>query len=116
MGIRLLIISLCALPNLGWAQDYACEGAQSDWSLALSATGARFDYLDRATDLSIPQQSVAEGAQWPRAYTLIGPRDSAILIITDQSCATAEYSAHVLTQRGETPVLLTGCCVRTDRP
>lgn len=110
MGIRFFIISLYAIPNVAMAAGFICQGTAPDWSLTLSDTSASFAYYDRTSTLEIPQASRAEGAEWPRAYTLIGPRDSAILIVTDQTCDTGDHSAHVLTQRGQTPVLLTGCC------
>ena len=112
MGIRHLFIALCAIPNAILADSFAltCEGSTPDWSLDLTETEARFAFLDRESVMDIPQRSTAEGADWPKAMTLIGPRDSAIIVLHQRSCQQAEFEIQVLTQRGETPILLTGCC------
>ena len=86
----------------------SCRGVAPDWTLELTEDAATFFYFDRTTDMTIPQQSQPDGVSWPRAMTLIGPRDSAIVILeapTDQG-----QPARVLTQRGQTPVFLIGTC------
>lgn len=91
----------------------ACEGSDPDWYLSTGGTVATFDFGRRGT-FDIRQSSHAEGRDWPRAYTLIAEFDTAILVLDEGTCQTAHGSfpirAHVLTQRGETPILLTGCC------
>ena len=110
MGIKHLIIGLCVLPHVAYADipPLACAGSTVDWSLTLDADTAQFKYLDRDSTLDIMQQSVAEGATWPIAMTAIGPRDSAIIILEDAVQDT--HPVRVLTQRGETPILLAGLC------
>ena len=112
MGIRLGIIALSAVPHVAVAESLSlqCVGRGPDWSLTLEPESATFAYLDRESTLDIPQKSNAEGADWPKAMTLIGPRDSAIIIIHRRECGAQSHEMQVLTQRGETPVLLTGCC------
>lgn len=90
-----------------------CLGSAPDWRLELDSEEARFEYL-RSTEMTVPQSSRAEGRDWPRAYTLIAEFDTAILLADQTACSLnqAPYpiTAHVLTQRGQTPILLTGCC------
>ncbi|SMX31299.1 hypothetical protein [Octadecabacter ascidiaceicola] len=88
----------------------ACSGNEPEWSLSMDNTQADFDYRG-TSDMTVMLDTPAEGADWPRAFTLIGRGDSAILIVEPAACETGPYSARVLTQRGETPVLLTGCCL-----
>ncbi len=114
MGIRRYIIALCAFPHVAQAQVFSCLGNDPNWSLEISEDAATFAYLDRQSDLGIPQKSAAEGRDWPLAMTLVGPRDSAIVILHDRICEGQTHEAQVLTQRGETPILLTGCCTRAD--
>ena len=93
---------------------YDCTGVAPDWTLKLTAQEADFAFLDRRSTMQIPQQSGAEGAEWPVAFTLIGSRDSAILILDQTRCGAFDFEALVLTQRGETPILLKGCCEQID--
>lgn len=86
-----------------------CEGHMPEWSLHITDDTAKFDF-QRQSDMTIPQRTTAEGRDWPHALTLISTFDTAIVIIDRQECETAAYTAQVLTQRGETPILLTGCC------
>ena len=92
---------------------YACEGSDPDWFLTLAGPVATFDYLRKNT-FDIPQTNTAEGRDWPRAYTLIAEFDTAIVLIDEKTCELNgrpwPITAHVLTQRGQTPILLTGCC------
>lgn len=48
------------------------------------------------------------------AYTLIGARDTAILIVFPASCNANTHAAHLLTQQNQSPILITGCCVLDD--
>ncbi len=86
-----------------------CSGNAPNWTLSLADDTARFDF-QRQSDMTIPHRTTAEGQDWPRAITLISRYDTAIVIIDQRQCGTAPYTAEVLTQRGETPILLTGCC------
>lgn len=116
MGIMRYIIALLAVPHVVFGDPLAldCVGTAPEWHLNLRPEGAAFSYLDRQSEMTIPQSSTAEGADWPKAMTLIAPRDSAIVILHDRACFGGTHEAQVLTQRGETPVLLTGCCRRVD--
>ena len=86
-----------------------CSGSAPDWALILTDDVARLDF-QRQSDMTIPHRTSAEGQDWPQALTLINRFDTAIAIIDKRQCASGPYTAHVLTQRGETPILLTGCC------
>ncbi len=110
MGIARLIIGLSLVPHLASAEvpDLICHDAADEWSLSLDGQTASFAYVDRISDMQIMQQSVAEGLSWPIAMTVVGPRDSAIIII--EQPVDESYPVRVLTQRGETPILLAGTC------
>ena len=110
------IIALSVVPYVTNAQTqtFSCQGSDPNWSLEISEEAATFAFLDRTSDLSIPQKSTAEGHDWPQAMTLIGPRDSAIVILHNRTCNGETHEAQVLTQRGEIPILLTGCCTVAD--
>lgn len=115
--MRLILPALMSLALPAVAQDIQdlseilpliCDGAEPAWSMTITEDGSLFDY-GRTSDLDIAWETQAEGAQWPRALTLIGRGDTAIVILeapTDDS-----YPIRILTQRGETPLLLTGTCV-----
>jgi hypothetical protein len=85
-----------------------CIGTAPEWRLNL-VDQADFTFAGTTT-LDIPHIATAEGQEWPKALTLIGDRDSGILILHRRICGTAPYEAQMLTQRGQTPILLTGCC------
>lgn len=96
-----------------------CEGRGPEWKLdILSDDLARFQFAGRDTQFDIPQKSRAEGEggprNWPQAFTLVARNDTAILVLNEESCTLENdrfpLSLHVLTQRGTTPILLTGCC------
>ena len=115
--MRKLVLLLSLLANTAHAQSLgqplACGGTNPDWTLTATETGARFDF-QRVSELQQMLETQAEGADWPRALTFIGRGDSAIVILEDRVCeteaASGPYTARILTQRGETPILLTGCC------
>lgn len=92
-----------------------CQGAGPEWSLELRGDTAAFSF-PAPTRMDIPHRARAEGRDWPRALTLIGPRDSAIVLLHDLPCVDGDgFDVQVLTQRGQTPILLTGCC-RAETP
>ncbi|AKS45961.1 hypothetical protein SAMN05444287_1066 [Octadecabacter temperatus] len=110
----LLLVGLTSIAN---AQEpvllptpLTCGGVEPEWSMSLDGSQGEFEYHG-ASNMTIMLDTPAEGADWPRAFTLIGRGDSAILIVEPNACETGPYTARVLTQRGETPVLLTGCCL-----
>lgn len=110
MGIRHVFIALCLTPNALYAEDFNCLGTTPSWELTVRHETAQFAFHDRNTALDIMQSSTPEGIDWPLVLTMVGPRDSAIVILTTQTCNGQDYSAHILTQRGDTPIVLTGCC------
>ena len=111
---RLPLAALClaGAPALA-SPPLACDGERPEWHLTLAGPVARFEYL-RSNDFEIPQSSTAEGRDWPRAYTLIADFDTAIVLVDEKPCMLGGQDwplpAHVLTQRGQEPILLTGCC------
>jgi hypothetical protein len=98
---------LCATPLA--AENYICSGTGPDWELTITGTDAIFDY-ERKNSFYIPHTNMAEGRDWPRAKPLIGDFDTAVVVLDNDSCATGPISVDILTQRGQTPLLLTGCC------
>lgn len=60
--------------------------------------------------MTIMQDDTALGADHTREMTLVGPRDSAIVVTTTAMCENQTLQATVLTQRGESPIVLSGCC------
>jgi hypothetical protein len=116
MGIRLATLA-CLLAVPAFADELPalnCEGVAPDWQIAIKGDTAQFKYrFDEQMD--IPQRSSAEGADWPKALTLIGRQSTAIIVLNERRCSTPHgdgfpIEANVLTQKAETPVLLTGCC------
>ena len=86
-----------------------CEGTDPDWAIAVDGDTAVFDF-QRESELSLMLTTPAQGGDWPVALTFVGRGDSAILIVENGLCGGEDHGARVLTQRGETPLLLTGCC------
>lgn len=94
-----------------------CFGAEPSWSLALGPDEATMTAPDLPQiDYTIPDEKRAEGRVWPRALTLVAPRDAAILILRPAACDDGlsdrrhGWTADMLTQRGGAAVILTGCC------
>ena len=114
MFIRAMFFSLSTATIAMAEPPLSCEGHDPDWFLTLAGPESQFRYDKRKTDFKIPQSNVAEGHDWPRAFTLVADFDTAIVLIDEATCLLNETSwpitAHVLTQRGQTPILLTGCC------
>ena len=102
-------IVMAAALTAGQAEALTCHGTSPDWTLDLAAETAVFAFADRQSTLDIPQQSRPEGQDWPVAMTLIGPRDSAIVIL-EAPDESGTHAARILTQRFETPILLVGTC------
>ncbi|SLN15616.1 hypothetical protein [Pseudooctadecabacter jejudonensis] len=115
MKYALTLLTLAGTPAVAQTLDLACTGTAPDWSLTLNGETVEFDYR-RTSDLTLMLDTPAVGEAAPRALTLIGRGDSAILILEKTDACrfgtdAGGYDAMVLTQRGETPVLLTGCCL-----
>ena len=119
MGIKRYISVLCVIPQVVFGQDLSCAGILPDWTLATTQDRAVFE-LDRVSNLQIMQDSTALNDTSTRAMTLIAPRDTAILVITQGPCQLQDQAmtarATLLTQRGESPIVLSGCCATTDQP
>jgi len=107
-----IFLPLACLAAPALAQDapleMSCHGTAPEWSLISTAQGATFTLI-HASDLTLQLTTVAQGAEWPRAFTFIGRGDSAIVILEGEQ-DNGSHPARVLTQRGETPLLLTGSC------
>ncbi len=106
-----LLIALVAPP--AGAETWRCAGDNPGWTLSFDEAQAEFAF-PAPTAMDVVQQTAAENRDWPRALTLIGPRDTAIVLVEPRAC-TANGMNHpnrvlVLTQRGQTPILLSGCC------
>jgi hypothetical protein len=107
-----ILFALTILPTIAYAEALPpmnCAGSAPDWSLQIGSDTAQFQF-QRESEMTIPHQTSAEGQEWPRALTLLSRNDTAIAIIDKRTCGTAPYAAEVLTQRGQTPILLIGCC------
>lgn len=98
---------LLASPAL--AENYICKGSAPDWELTITGSEAIFDF-ERKNSFQIPDTAIAEGRDWPRAKPIIGDFDTAIAILDQAACETGPITVDILTQRGQTPLLLTGCC------
>ena len=93
----------------------ACEGNSPDWQLGIYGDTAQFSFDGGVVDMTIPQRTQAENADFPKALTLLAARDTAIVILNERSCDTDfvtsfPIEANILTQQSETPVILRGCC------
>jgi hypothetical protein len=100
------------------ARTYACYGSLPAWSLDIDSTRGTF-HLDRTVTMDIMHEALAEGQrEWPRALTLVGERDTAIVLLEAETCMVNHtqfpFQAQVLTQKGTVPILLTGCCERRE--
>ena len=112
-GLFPIYVFCHALAAPALAQDLtyplACSGQSPDWELGVNQDSAVFDF-GRESQMTVALDTVAQDATWPRALTLVGRGDSAILLLENTRCETGNLTARILTQRGETPLLLTGCC------
>lgn len=106
------VLLMVALPTQA-QNTIECQGVLPGWSLSIDGTEASLT-TDEDKELQVLDQTQAEGRDWPRALTLVGGTNTAILIIEHEMCqineATQPFQAQVLTQIGTVPVLLTGCC------
>ena len=96
---------------------FDCLGAEPNWTLRIGEDTARFE-MQRQINYDIPLISIAENRDWPKVYTLVVDFDTAIATVDRDTCrlGTQDYplSVDILTQRGETPIVLTGCCIETN--
>ncbi|MCF2903928.1 hypothetical protein L0666_02925 [Octadecabacter sp. CECT 8868] len=106
-------LAFSALPLSAQELTYPliCSGSDPTWTLEVAGETATLDF-QRSSEMDVMLVTPAEGRDWPVALTLIGRGDSAILIVDQGLCNGYDHGARVLTQRGETPLLLVGCCLR----
>lgn len=90
------------------AENMECFGEAPNWAFVLEDGSATLDYL-RISELSLTFTTIAEGADWPQAHTFIGRGDTAIVIL-EAAGEDKTNPVRILTQRGETPLLLIGTC------
>ena len=112
--IRAVPLALLATPALAAVPPMDCSGTGPDWTLTLDTPVATFS--DRTGDalLDVIRSHAAEGRDWPVALTLIGPSHGGVLIIDPLPEPAGTYSALILTQHGDTPILLAGTCTAKD--
>ncbi|MGV6813346.1 MAG: hypothetical protein ACWA47_13940 [Brevirhabdus sp.] len=108
--IRAGALALLTLAPVGALADplgnIQCNGA--GWQLLLWPPNARFSYPS-PVDLEIMNDIASDTGSWPRALTLFGARDTAIVILDAPDGGIPER-ALVLTQRAGRPILLDGRC------
>ena len=109
LSASLTVLALAATPALARVPALDCTGNAPDWVLTFDGAMATFSFQNRESVLDVIQSSTAEGRDWPVAMTLIGPRDSGVLIV-EPLAEDDTFSALILTQHAETPVLLAGTC------
>lgn len=103
------ILAVCA--SVAGAEGFVCEGTSPSWTLDLDITAETGRFIFPAvTTMDLMLETRPKGQDWPRAFTLVGARDTAIVLIETEACEAAPFRAHVFTQRGQTPILLGGCC------
>lgn len=113
---RLLFLIGLALASTPAAalEQLECSGVNPAWTARINGAIGSFE-LTRRIEMTIPAANRAVNRDWPRAYTLLGRDDTAIVIVSDRACRIGEvdfaYTGDVLTQRADVPVVLTGCCV-----
>ena len=110
----ILLATLLALAHPALADAMQCYGTLPAWSLSLT-DGQSVLTTDRNIPMEVMDITTAEGDRdWPRALTLVGRSDTAIVLIDQEACQLNSrdypYQAQVLTQYGTVPILLTGCC------
>ena len=111
MHLNRMIAATCFLAAApAAAQTFNCDGIDPDWNLRFDDVQARFSF-PAPTDMDVVHSVQAEGLEWPRAYTLIGNRDTAIVVL--QAPIEGQQNIQVLTQRAEQPILLNGTCIGT---
>lgn len=114
-GAHLSLIVALSVSPVAAQSAFQCAGTSPSWSVEIAGDTAQF-VLGTEIDMQIPQQGQAEGRDWPKVMTLLGGRDTAIVILHERRCDTSEVTgwpieATILTQRSESPVVLAGCCL-----
>lgn len=116
MRLYTLALTFCMTGLPAVADVLQCSGVDPAWSARIDGLDGSFE-LTRPVDMDVPQSARAVNRDWPRAYTLLGRSDTAIVIVSERACTLGAqgftHTADVLTQRADVPILLTGCCVVT---
>lgn len=107
--MRSIFFAILCAATPAMAEDFICAGQNPDWELTITGDTGIFEF-ERKNSFNIPDTAVALGQEWPQAKPLIGDFDTAIAILDQDSCPTGPIAVDVLTQRGQSPILLTGCC------
>ena len=110
----LAILSLASAQPLAAQEDLQCFGVLPGWSLSVTG-GQSILTTDRNIAMEVMDETHAEGDRdWPRALTLVGRDDTAILVLDQEQCQLNGRAYPLqslgLTQYGTVPILLTGCC------
>ncbi|MCW1951340.1 MAG: hypothetical protein KIH44_008230 [Octadecabacter sp.] len=106
----IIFITFLAAPAVAQqVDDMTCSGQDPDWALEIAANTATLDYV-RPSDMTLQLVTTAEGKDWPQAFTFVGRGDTAIVLLENPS-DDGQSAVRVLTQRGETPLLLIGSCL-----
>lgn len=117
-----LAFFICCLSGTALAQaeptGYQCGGTEPFWDLRVDGETAALRRMGRPTvEFGIPHKAVAEGRNWPIAYSLIGDFGTAVAVIRPAVCSDGmsdiEYPfvLDLLTQDGTRAIVLTGCCL-----
>jgi len=115
MRLILPLLAFTALPAI--AQELplpiSCSGAAPDWSMELTEDGTIFTFQQKL-EFDIGLVTIAQGSDWPRAVSLAGRGGTAIAILSQlpdgATCEGSNTQAVVLSQQGQTPIMLNGCC------
>lgn len=110
---------ICIVAGSAGAQSvghFECAGLFPDWSLTLEGDAGRLNFDGVSVDVEIPQFSRAEARDTPVAATLLNEEAfvTGIILLDHAECVSGgqlhPMRGHLLTQRGNLPILLTGCC------
>lgn len=116
-AIITLLAFLVGQPAFGQT-DYACFGVLPAWSVSITGDTSVLT-TDKDITMDVMDETRAEGDRhWPRALTLVGRNDTAIVVLEKEMCElngrAYPLQSQVLTQYGTVPILLTGCCELTE--
>ncbi len=108
-----------SIPAAQWAlqtgaTSYQYLGETQRWRPGFDGLQVRI-IIPAPTKIDVKLMTRVEGRDWPRAFTLVGERDTTIEAIVQEQCSeNVRHSVHVPTRRGQRPILLTGCCTGTE--
>jgi len=112
-ALPFLITIALALPTVVFGETWRNSGEHPNWPLWFDEAQGEFTFPSPAA-MDVVQRNAAENRHWTRALTLICVRDTAIVLVEPLAfwLEGKDDPTHALglTQRGQTPILLTGCC------